>query len=330
MPGGRSISRRNVIKTGAALAVVAAAPAFAQPAPSAPKVVLITGSSSGFGRLMAEGFARSGTRVLATMRDVRERNAQAAADLGALASNGLPLDVVEIDVLSDESVTAGVARAVELAGRIDILVNNAGIAVPGPVELQPLSYFASNIDTNMGGALRMCRAVLPVMRTQGSGTIIQMSSALGRAIDPMLGGYCASKLAVQAAADALAYEVAASNIEVTIVQPAGAYPTKFQANAKRYWQAMIDQPGQPNQAALAAYRTHIEAMLTDLAPDAELDPKEVSDAVIALAGMEFGTRPGRLAVGPYKDGLDPVNAAHDALQSEMIAHNRIADLLKLR
>lgn len=146
----------------------------------------------------------------------------------------------------------------------------------------------------------------------------------------MLGGYCASKLAVEAAADALAYEVAASNIEVTIVQPAGAYPTKFQENAKRYWQAMIDQPGQPNQAALAAYRTHIEAMLTDLAPDPELDPKEVSDAVIALAGMEFGTRPGRLTVGPYKDGLDPVNAAHDALQSEMMAHNRIADLLKLR
>ncbi|CAH2407560.1 hypothetical protein MES5069_60172 [Mesorhizobium escarrei] len=167
MPGGRHISRRNAIKTGAALAAVAAAPAFAQPAVSAPKVVLITGSSSGFGRLIAEGFAGSGRRVVATMRDVGERNAQAAADLGALASNGLPLDVVEIDVLSDESVTAGVARAAALAGRIDILVNNAGIAVPGPVELQPLSYFASNIDTNMGGALRMCRAVLPVMRAQG-------------------------------------------------------------------------------------------------------------------------------------------------------------------
>lgn len=322
-----SISRRTVLQAGAAIAAVAAAgPAFAQTA-ATPRVILITGTSSGFGRLMAEGFARKGDRVIATMRESTGRNASAAAEIAAL---GLPIDVVDIDVLSDESVTAGVARAIELAGRVDILINNAGIAVPGPVELQPAASFQANIDTNMGGAVRMNRAVIPQMRAQGGGTIIQMSSALGRAIDPMLGGYCASKLCVEAASDALGYELASSKIEVAVVQPAGAYPTKFQENAVRYFEAMIAAPGAPDATALANYKQHIEAMLTDLAPDPALNPKEVSDAVIALADMPFGTRPGRTTVGPYKDGIDPVNAAHDTLQNDMISHNRIVDLLTLK
>jgi NAD(P)-dependent dehydrogenase (short-subunit alcohol dehydrogenase family) len=167
------------------------------------------------------------------------------------------------------------------------------------------------------------------MRAQGRGTIIQMSSALGRAIDPMLGGYCASKLAVEAASDALSYELASSNIEVTVVQPAGAYPTRFQENARRYWSEMVAAPGVPKAAAIGNYARHVEAMLTDLAPDPALDPREVSEAVIALANMPFGTRPTRLTVWPYKDGIDPVNAAHDTLQNDMIAHNRIVELLTL-
>jgi NAD(P)-dependent dehydrogenase (short-subunit alcohol dehydrogenase family) len=237
--------------------------------------------------------------------------------------------VIEIDVLREESVNSGVAQAIETGGRIDILVSNAGIVVPGPVELQMPADFASNIDTNMGGALRMYRAVVPHMREQDRGTIIQMSSALGRAIDPMLGGYCASKLAVEAAADALAYEVAASNIEVSIVQPAGAYPTELQANAIRYWEEMLARLDGADRAKLDVYAPHIEAMLAGLEPDRDLDPREVSDAVIGLASMPFGERPGRLVVGPYKDGIEPVNAAHDRLQSDMMEHNPIVDLLTL-
>lgn len=237
-----NLSRRDVLAGGAAFAALAAArPAWAQSAVrGAPKVVLITGTSSGFGRLMAEAFARNGLRVVATMREVDGRNAAAAAELRQLGeSNDLAIDVVEIDVLSGDSVLAGVAQAITGAGRIDLLVSNAGIVVPGPIELQPVSAFNANIETNCSGALRMFRAVLPHMRDQGGGTIIQISSALGRAIDPMLGGYCASKLAVEAAADALGYEAAASKIEVAVVQPAGAYPTRLQANAVRYWEGML-------------------------------------------------------------------------------------------
>ncbi|MFE0757920.1 SDR family NAD(P)-dependent oxidoreductase [Inquilinus sp. NPDC058860] len=323
------IPRRVVLQAGMAAGLTAIArPLWAQAA-QAP-VVVITGTSSGFGCLMAEGFARQRARVFATMRDVGGRNAPAARALDALAEDGLSLDVVEIDVLSDESVGKGISGVIDAAGRIDLLVSNAGIVVPGPVELQPPAWFGANLETNLNGALRMYRAVLPHMRAQRAGTIIQMSSALGRAIDPMLGGYCASKLAVEAAADALAYEVAASNIEVIVVQPAGAYPTELQANAVRNWERMLSDLPQAERARTEPYSRHIEAMLADLTPDPALDPKEVADAVIALSAMEFGKRPARLTVGPYKDGIDPVNAAHDQLQTEMISHNRIADLLTLQ
>ncbi|WP_159587368.1 SDR family NAD(P)-dependent oxidoreductase [Chelativorans xinjiangense] len=326
-----TISRRTVLLGGAALATLATTRAgWSQAETGGRPVVLITGTSSGFGRLMAEGFARKGAHVIATMRDLGGRNTSAAEELRALSGDGAAVDVVEIDVLSEGSVNAGVARAIENAGRIDVLVSNAGIVVPGPVELQTPQDFASNIDTNMGGALRMFRAVVPHMREHGGGAIIQMSSALGRAIDPMLGGYCASKLAVEAAADALAYEVAASGIEVSIVQPAGAYPTELQANAIRYWEEMLARLDAEDRAKLDIYAPHVEAMLDGLAPDGDLDPREVSDAVIELASMPFGARPGRLVVGPYKDGIDPVNAAHDQLQNDMMEHNPIVDLLTLK
>ena len=80
---------------------------------------------------------------------------------------------------------------------------------------------------------------------------------------------------------------------------------------------------------LDVYAPHVEAMLTGLEPDRDLDPREVSDAVIHLASLPFGERPGRLTVGPYKDGIDPVNAAHDTLQNDMMEHSPIADLLSL-
>ncbi|KKB11470.1 hypothetical protein VE25_12615 [Devosia geojensis] len=323
------IRRRTVLQVGAAAAFLAAAgPLRAQEAEQ--PVVLITGTSSGFGRLMAEGFARQGARVFATMRDVSGRNAPAAEELRALASGeNLSIEVIELDVLSDESVTAAIDEAIAGAGRIDVLVSNAGIVVPGPIELQPPGRFRANIETNAYGAMRVINAVVPHMREAGRGTIIQMSSALGRAIDPMLGGYCASKLVVEAACDALGYELAASNIEVAVVQPAGAYPTQFQGNGIRYWEELLASLGPDDRPRLDLYAQHIEAMLAGLEPDASLDPQEVADAVLGLAAMEFGTRPSRLAVGPYTDGIDPVNAAHEQLQTDMVGHSPFAQLFTL-
>jgi len=323
------VTRRWVMQAAAAAATTAAAgTALAQE--GEPPVVLITGTSSGFGELIAERFARSGARVFATMRETAGRNASAAEALRGLDTGGPAIEVIEIDVRDEASVAAGVAEALGAAGRIDILVSNAGVVVPGPVEVQPPAFFAANLETNALGAIRMYRAVLPQMRAQGGGTIIQMSSALGRAIDPMLGGYCASKLAVEAAADALRYEAAAAGVEVAVVQPAGAYPTRLQANAIGYWDEMVGSLDDAGRARLAAYGPHVEAMLAGLEPDAALDPAEVAEAVLRLAAMPAGSRPWRLAVGPYRDGIEPVNAAHDRLQAEMISHSPAAQLFELR
>lgn len=329
MSSPAGIRRRTVLQVGAAAAFLAAAgPLRAQEAEQ--PVVLITGTSSGFGRLMAEGFARQGARVYATMRDIEGRNAPAASALRAIAADeSRAIEVLELDVLNDELVGAAVREAIAGAGRIDILVSNAGIVVPGPVELQPPGRFRANIETNAFGAMSVINAVIPHMREAGRGTIIQMSSALGRAIDPMLGGYCASKLVIEAACDALGYELAASNIEVAVVQPAGAYPTEFQTNGMRYWEELVASLGPDAQPKLELYAPHIEAMLAGLQPDLNLDPQEVADAVMGLAAMEFGTRPNRLTIGPYTDGIDPVNAAHERLQSDMVGHSPVAELFTL-
>ncbi|MGH2531713.1 MAG: SDR family NAD(P)-dependent oxidoreductase [Thermomicrobiales bacterium] len=328
-----TLSRRGVLTGGAAIAALSITRSgWAQAGPTgAQPVVLITGTSSGFGRLMAETFARNSLHVVATMRETEGQNAPAAAELRQLAEReDLAIEVIDIDVTDQASVDSGVAEALQRAGQIDILVNNAGIVVPGPTELQPVASFDANLETNVNGSLRMFRAVAPHLRERGSGYLIQFSSALGRILDPMLGGYCASKLAAEAAADALAYEEAMFGIEVTIIQPAGAYPTRLQENAMRYFEEMVASLSDADQARLAAFEEHIAHMRESLVPDPELDPREVADAVYALIPMERGSRPRRLAVGPFKDTIDGLNRAHDEVQAPLIEQSGLTELTTLR
>ncbi len=317
-----TISRRGMLLAASAFAILTAAPSLAQT--SDQPVALITGTSSGFGRLMAETFARNKLRVIATMRDASGRNAKPAEELRALN-----IDVIEIDVTEQASVDRGVAEALALAGHIDILVNNAGVVVPGPAALFPATAFDANIETNSIGALRMFRAVAPQMRERKQGYLIQFSSALGRILDPMLGGYCASKLTAEAAADALAYEEAMFGIEVTIVQPAGAYPTQLQANALRYFDEMAANLPESEKPLLTQFAQHIDHMRKGLVPDATLNPQEIADAVHGLIALERGRRPRRLVVGPFKETVDTLNRAHDEVQSFLIEQSGLAELTKL-
>jgi NAD(P)-dependent dehydrogenase (short-subunit alcohol dehydrogenase family) len=327
------LSRRGMLAGGAALATLSLAGTGHAQTPTAGQsaarpVVLITGTSSGFGRLMAETFARSNLHVVATMRELDGRNARAAAELRDLAvSDDLAIDLAEIDVTDEASVERGVAEALALADRIDILVNNAGLVLPGPAALQPVNAFNANIDTNLNGALRMFRAVAPQMRERGEGYLIQFSSAIGRILDPMLGGYSASKLAVEAAADALAYEEAMFGIEVTIVQPAGAYPTRLQENGLRSFEEML--AGLP-AGEVDRYAEHIAHMRDGLVPDTSLDPQEIADAVMGLISLERGSRPLRLSVGPFKETIDGLNAAHDEVQDYLIEQSGLTELTTLR
>jgi NAD(P)-dependent dehydrogenase (short-subunit alcohol dehydrogenase family) len=144
------------------------------------KVVLITGSSTGFGRLFTKTLAGKGHTVFATMRDPGGRNAKNASEIGTLAEkDSLPIHVLELDVTDDASVERTVDAAVGKAGRIDVAINNAGYYLSGLAEAVTTEQAQRLMDTNFLGAVRVNRAVLPHMRRQRSGVLMHISSAAG-------------------------------------------------------------------------------------------------------------------------------------------------------
>src|SRR5260221_9272403 len=189
------------------------------------EVVLVTGTSSGFGRLIAETLARKGYQVFATMRKVRGRNGGAAGKMTELAKReSLSLQALEFDVTDDVSVETAVSKAVLQCGRIDVLVNNAGFGIVDLAETVTMAQAQRQFDTNFFGVLRMNRAVLPVMKRQGSGLLLHISSGAGRLAIPGMGLYCASKFALEALAEVYRYELASQGIDSVVIEP-GAYAT---------------------------------------------------------------------------------------------------------
>src|SRR5712675_2549024 len=166
------------------------------------KTILITGASSGFGRDTAETLFRAGHTVYASMRGAQGKNREAAEALRKLG-----IMTVELDVSDDASVEAGVKKVLVEAGKVDVLVNNAGIMSAGVTEAFTAEQAKVSFDTNVIGLLRVTRAVLPSMRQQRDGRIINIGSILGRVTFPFLGIYGASKMAVEALTDSLRYEV---------------------------------------------------------------------------------------------------------------------------
>ena len=173
------------------------------------QVVLITGTSSGFGRLIAETLARKNFQVFATMRNVKGRNAAAAREIAELARReSLSLQTLELDVTDDLSVENAVSKVVLQCGRLDVLVNNAGYGIMDLAECVTMAQARRQFDTNFFGVLRMNRAVLPAMKRQGSGLLLHVSSGAGRLAIPGMGLYCASKFAMEALAETYRYELA--------------------------------------------------------------------------------------------------------------------------
>jgi short-subunit dehydrogenase len=215
--------------------------------------ILITGCSTGIGRASAVELTKRGHDVVATAR-----RPQTLADLDVAQT-------LTLDVDDDGSVAA----AVDAAGEIDVLVNNAGFGVTGPVELLPIAEGKRIFETNFFGALRMIQAVLPSMRTRGSGTIVNVTSLAGRVAPPLDGLYGATKFALEGLSEALHYEVGHFGVRVRIVEP-GVFETGFSGNLashgvdrapydelQRQWDAArskliggVDAPG-PEAVAIA-------------------------------------------------------------------------------
>ena len=293
-------NRRHVIAgaiagTGA-LATAAAVPLSAQ-APQANlkgKAILVTGTSSGFGRLGALLYARAGAKVFATMRNLPRPQADELREIDR--TEKLDLTVLELDVTSDASVTRAIAEAERLSdGALDVLVNNAGVNLFGPVELQDMAAMQLSFDTNVFGPQRTARAALPAMRARKAGLIVNVSSQQGRVIRPDSGVSSATKFALEALSEQLAYELVPHGIEVVIIEP-GGFPTNIGHNRAVLTQALA---ARIDEERAAAYPELVKAMRTmprgTTWPGAP-DPLMVPLAIAEIAAMAPGTRPLRRAV----------------------------------
>ena len=329
MPTHPSFNRRQLLTASAMLA--AAAPTMsaqqAVGASAAPdlsgKTILITGTSSGFGRLGAEYYARLGARVFASMRNLPRVE---AAELEVLAVNDtLAIEVVEIDVTSDESVASGVAHVLDQCdGKLDVLVNNAGIATSGPVEVQDMDATRLLFETNVFGPHRMSRAVLPAMRAHGRGQIFNVTSQLGRVIIPGFGLYSSTKFALEAMSEQMAYELVPHGIDITIVEP-GGYPTKIWEN-----QAKLSGPlkERTEEERLAAYPSMTASMGSSQGGGGSTDPMDVPRAIAEIIAMPAGTRPLRRPVHPAYRPQEGINEASAAAQLAMLGNSPAGPLVK--
>ncbi|MEO0452048.1 MAG: SDR family oxidoreductase [Pseudomonadota bacterium] len=322
-----NIDRRQLLALGAGAAAMAGPAAFAQTATvDAPdlsgKSILITGSSSGFGRLGAEYYARLGAKVFATMRNVPRPEAE---ELQTLArAEDLDISIIEIDVTSDEQVKAGVAEALEAnEGKLDVLINNAGISVGGPVEVQDMAATELIFDTNVYGCHRMARATLPSMRAQGGGQIFNISSQLGRLIIPGFGLYSASKFALEAMSEQMAYELVPHGVDVTIIQP-GGYPTNIWSNNNDNSGPLKARTGED---LLAAYPA-LTAGMGERTGGGSTDPMDVPRAIAEIIAMPKGTAPLRKAVHPVARPQETINEVSAQTQVAMLGESQLGPWVK--
>lgn len=190
------------------------------------KIILITGASRGFGKLWAEAFLKQGDSVVATARNI--------ATLSALKQTyGDRVLLLTLDVNNREACFEAITKAFDHFGRIDVLINNAGYGLFGTIEETSEEQARAQMETNFFGLLWMTQAVLPVMRAQGSGHIIQVSSFLGLVTLPVLGLYNASKFAVEGLSETLSMEVKGFGIHITLVEPNGFLTDWASASAVR-------------------------------------------------------------------------------------------------
>ncbi|MES2014147.1 MAG: oxidoreductase [Pseudomonadota bacterium] len=227
------------------------------------KIALVTGASSGIGKDTAERLAKSGYKVYGTSRK------------GVQAGHKL-FEMLALDVTNDESVEATVAEVIKREGRIDLLVNNAGFGVaPGGAEESSIEQTKMMFDTNLFGIIRMTRAVVPYMRKQGKGRIINIGSILGLIPAPYMATYAATKHAVEGFSESLDHELRTRGIRVSVVEP-GYTNTQFEANAPE-----VD-------VKLDEYTIARKALskLTKMAIAAGDDPKVVAHVVLKAANAK--------------------------------------------
>jgi NAD(P)-dependent dehydrogenase (short-subunit alcohol dehydrogenase family) len=252
------------------------------------RVWLITGCSSGFGRELARAALAAGDQVMATARRT--------ADLK------FP-DTAALDVTDPASIEKAVRATVERFGRIDVLVNNAGHGSVGAVEELEMAELRSLMEVMFFGAVELTKAVLPLLRRQGSGAIVQISSMGGQVTAPGFGAYCAAKFALEGLSEALAAEVQPFGIRTLIVEP-GAFRTEF-GGTRMHRSAPIDA----YRVSTGATRAAVDGMNGTQ----EGDPAKAAAAI--LTALDSADPPLRLALG--HDAVNAIAAHLDQVRADL-------------
>lgn len=254
------------------------------------KTWLITGASSGFGRLLAERVAAEGDNVIAIAR-----RGDRLRELAATANGRITPVVLDLTSSNTESTVADVIR---YAGGLDVLVNNAGFGLIGSVEQCDDADVRKQFDVNVFAALTVMRAALPALRTS-KGRIVQVLSFFSELAVPGSGLYSASKAALQLISEALSLEIAPTGIRVTTIHP-GHFSTEFKESAH------VVEPDEIYESTVGATISHVNTMPAD----AWADPQLVVDAILAVSSHPQPPR--RLAIGD-----DAVESIRNALQTQL-------------
>ncbi|WP_176461920.1 SDR family oxidoreductase [Anaeromicrobium sediminis] len=288
------------------------------------KSIVVTGASSGFGKLIVETLAKDGHKVFATMRGVEGKNTSVAEEYKNWAEeNNYDLHVLEMDVSSDDSVNEGIKRILSLTNRVDVIVNNAGYGVPGVTEGFTSEDTINLFNTNVVGPMRVNNGLLPTLRKQGEGLLIQITSGSAHGTVPFMGVYSATKSAIDTIAESYHYDLAQLGIESVTIEP-GSFPTegpgKMRPPANGH---VIKEYGVVAEAMNQLFNGMEEMVSGDKVPN----PQDVADEVKKLIDTPAGQRPLRTVVGELMaDHARKVNAATEPIQKEFLESLGVAYL----
>ena len=281
--------------------------------------ILITGTSTGFGRLTAQTLAKAGHTVFATMRGVYGKNKEQARSLLQWATDeNVNLHVLELDVTVQEQIEDAFDEAVATSGPIDVVINNAAVANVGVLEGFTVEQAKQLFDVNFFGPYRIFKKVLPSMRERGSGLIISVTSATGRVVIPFVAPYSATKYALEALAEEYAFELEPFGIESIIVEPGSFGTEAFGKLLLGGDTAVLESYGPYAKVPVENFTQMANFLATPEAPN----PQLVADAIKKLIDTPKGKRPLRTVVGPLTvAGIDTLNhqylTARDKLYAEM-------------
>jgi NAD(P)-dependent dehydrogenase (short-subunit alcohol dehydrogenase family) len=271
------------------------------------KVVLITGTNSGFGWLTANSVAALGHTVYATMRDTKGKNADKAKALAQVEN----VTVLDVSLTDEASVKNAISTIVAKEGTIDVLVNNAGAAIFGVAESSTTEDVQRMFDVNVFAPWRLVKLALPLMRKQSAGLIINVTSGYGRFSSPFSVVYSASKFALEGLSEGLHYELRPLGVDVAIIQP-GAFPTEMSQKIQVGSDASVVDAYQ----AIADLPNKVFAAIGQIFETTNPNPQDVADAVVNLISLPKGQRPLRTVVDPATGAF--VKTANDAVQVEYV------------